>query len=105
MVIPNQHTFSVSETAKHCRFPGGEKKFFQYLRDHAFLMNEKNEPYQKWLDMGLFIYTAVTLHKTKNKKVIMVPRVTIKGLEYLEKMVWNEFYKCKPCADATSNKP
>lgn len=103
MKTPQQRLFSIRETGKICRFNGGVKKFFQFLRDEDFLMQKGNEPYQKWIDMGLLVYVAVKIPKKNPPIVVMTPKTTIKGLGYLEKFVWDKLYKCKPCADAANN--
>jgi phage antirepressor YoqD-like protein len=89
-------TFSVSQTAKLTRFPGGEIKFFEWLRDNGYLISD-NTPTQKYIDDEWFVTTKTTLYRLNPPLVVIVPRVTIKGLAALERRVRKQFPFCKPC--------
>ena len=89
-------TFSISETAKATRFPGGEIKFFAWLRLNGYLISD-NTPAQQYLNSGWFEVTKTTLHRLSPPEVVLVTRVTIKGLAALERIVMAEFPICKPC--------
>jgi len=88
--------FSIQETAKLTKFPGGEIKFFKWLREKGYLLKD-NQPNQRYMDCGWFELEKATIHQTKPKLVVPVTYVTIKGLYALEKVVHTEFPPCIPC--------
>ena len=88
--------FSIQETAKITNFPGGQKKFFAWLREKKYLQ-PNNEPYQKYIDNGWFQMTTATLYKTKAKQVVPVTLVKLKGAAALEQIILKEFPPCIPC--------
>lgn len=88
--------FSIQVTAKLTKFPGGEIKFFRWLRDKGYLLKD-NQPNQKYRDYGWFELDKATIHHTKPKLIVPVTFVTIKGLAALEKVVLSEFPPCVPC--------
>ncbi len=90
-------TFSLQQTAKITKFPGCEKKFAAWLREKKYLMNN-NDPYQKYCDWGWFELSTKTIHKANPPFTVNVTRVKIKGLEALERIVFEEFHQCKPCS-------
>jgi anti-repressor protein len=92
------NTFSISQTAKLCGFPGGEKKFFEWLRTKQILLPD-NFPFQRYLDLGWFETGLKTIHKTNPKLEIPVTRTTIKGVHSLSKLVQKDFPPCKPCIE------
>ena len=79
-------TFSVSQAAKLIRFSGGEKKFFIWLRQQAYLYHD-NEPFQIYIDRGWFEVVLTKKYLFNPHFPKMVTRVTIKGLAGLEKAV------------------
>lgn len=89
-------TFSLREAAKMTRFPGGEKRFAAWLRQQAYLM-PNNEPYQLYCDKQWFILVFRTIYKANPPFSVPVPRITIRGLANLERIVYNKYHKCKPC--------
>ncbi len=91
-------TFSVQETAKLTRFPGGEYQFFEWLRKKKYLLQD-NQPSETYRKRGWFELVVTSLQQSKPKKAITVPRVTIKGLAALEKAVMKEFPPCVPCGN------
>ena len=94
-------TFSVRETSKLIKYPGGEIKFYIWLRENGFLCHD-NEPYQIYLDKEWFEVVLTQKHKVNPHFPKMVTRVTFKGVLALEKLVKKHFPICKPCEDATS---
>jgi len=89
-------TFSIAQTAKATRFPGGEIQFFAWLRLRGYLISD-NTPRQQYINAGCFEVTKTTLHRLKPPEVVLVTRVTIKGLAALERIVRSVFPICKPC--------
>lgn len=90
------NTFSISQTAKIIGFPGGEKKFFQWLRANKYLMPD-NYPYQKYRALGWFEMAHKNLKKTQPKIIVPVTRVTHLGVSSLKRRVLKEFPPCVPC--------
>lgn len=90
----NSTNFSIHITAKLVRFPGGEKKFFNWLRNKNYLMSD-NMPYQKYIDLGWFIVVQKNIQKPNTTFSVPVTRTTLHGLSSIEKIVFNEFHKCK----------
>ena len=93
-----EQTFSVGETAKMINFPGGEYKFFQWLRKNKFLLQDST-PSQAYINRGWFKLVKTSRDLDDSRIVIPVTRVTIKGLAGLERIVKKVFPKCKPCKD------
>lgn len=89
-------TYSVAQTGKAAKFPGGEIQFFAWLRLKGYLISD-NTPAQKYINAGWFEVTKTTLHRLSPPEVVLVTRVTIKGLAALERIVRAEFPICKPC--------
>ena len=94
-------TFSVRETSKLIRFPGGEIKFYKWLRENGFLCHD-NEPYQIHLDKEWFEVVLTQKHKVNPNFPKMVTRVTLKGLAGLQKSVKKHFPPCKPIEDGNN---
>lgn len=92
----NNSCFKIDQTAKLINFSGGEIKFFQWLRDNGYLLQD-NYPVQKYRDRGWFEMTTKTLHKMHPKQVVPVTLVTIKGLYALKKIVNKTSSPCPPC--------
>ncbi len=88
--------FSIGDTAKMINFPGGEIKFFQWLRDTGYLL-QNNFPVQKYRDQGWFKMVRKKLYKMQPVQEVPVTIVTIKGLAALERIVKKEFSPCPPC--------
>jgi phage antirepressor YoqD-like protein len=95
--------FTIAQTAKLINFPGGEKKFFAWLRDNGYLL-EENFPVQKYRDQGWFEMTTKTLYQMQPKQVVPVTLVTIKGLAALERIVKKIFSPCPPCPPVRRNR-
>ncbi len=100
--VLNPQTFSISQTAKAIRFPGGEIQFFSWLRENGFLISDST-PAQKYLNRGWFLVSKVTLHRLHPPEVVLVSRVTLTGMASLEKIVRKEFPICEPCKEQQSD--
>jgi len=90
-------TFSIAQVAKMTQFPGGEMKFFEWLRANKYLQ-PNNEPYQQYIRRNWFVYVPKTVYNNGvNKRIVVgVPRVTIIGLGSLKRAVSRNFPPCKP---------
>jgi phage antirepressor YoqD-like protein len=89
-------TYSVAQTGKATKFPGGEIQFFAWLRLKGYLISD-NTPAQKYINAGWFEVKTTTLQQINPPQVVLVTRVTIKGLASLERIVRKEFPICEPC--------
>jgi len=89
-------TFSVAEVAKMTRFPGGEHKFFEWLRKHRFLL-KNNQPSDFQIKRGWFVLESKKVGLPTHLRGIPVSRVTSKGLAGLEKVINRCFPVCPPC--------
>ena len=89
-------TFSVREIAKFTQFPGGEKKFFEWLRENKYLQIN-NQPYQKYIDKNWMKYVDKKIERTNTPLVVGVTKITIEGLAGLKKAVRAKFPLCPPC--------
>lgn len=75
-------TFGLREAAKLTNFNGGQIKFAKWLRQENYLMNNL-EPYQRYMDLGYFIYTKKTIRALN--MTVCSPRLTLKGLYFIQK--------------------
>jgi phage antirepressor YoqD-like protein len=89
-------TFSIEEAAKLTNFPGGEHKFYKWLRDKKFIL-KNNIPSQKMRNEGYIKVFSNLDDLEEYSYVIYGPRVTIKGLAYFSKLVADEFPLCLSC--------
>jgi phage antirepressor YoqD-like protein len=94
----SSQTFSIAQAAKAIKFPGGEIKFFEWLRFKGFLLSDKT-PSDKYRLQGWFESFTKTIYQLNPPQIVIVTRVTIKGLAGLEKRVRKEFPICPPCND------
>lgn len=92
-------TFSIAEVAKMTNFPGGEHQFFIWLRKYGYLL-ENNQPSQVQINRGWFVLVSKVLNGIEVRRTIPVPRVTIKGLAGLERVIKKAFPICPPCDKA-----
>lgn len=92
----SSQTLSIAQAAKAIKFPGGEFTFFEWLRSKGYLLKD-NTPADKYRLNGWFESFAKTIYHLNLQEVVLVTRVTIKGLAALEKVVRKEFPICKPC--------
>lgn len=97
-------SISISEFAKLLyknRVEIGQKRLFKYLYDQNYLMN-RSEPYQKWMDMGLFEIKKINFIKGKDEKATdHKVMVTGKGQTYLTKKICNSFQIKEPLNSQT----
>lgn len=91
-----KNAVSIGDCVKMISFPGGEIKFFEWLRKNGYLQSN-NLPYQKYIDLGWFIVVKKVEQQGKSTKVIPVTLVTLPGLANLERKVLAAF---PPCSDA-----
>lgn len=64
----------------------GRNKCFEWLRDNGFLMakeSNKNQPYQKWIDQGIFEVVQGLRQNSTFQKIDTTTLITGKGQEYL----------------------
>jgi anti-repressor protein len=64
----------------------GRNKCFEWLRDNGFLMSKesnKNQPYQKWIDQGIFEVVQGLRQNSTFQKIDITTLITGKGQEYL----------------------
>ena len=94
-------TFRIEQAAKLTAFPGGEHKFFNWLRSKKFLL-ENSFPSQRMIDLGYFKLFTDLDALTDYSYVSYGPRVTIKGLCYLSKLIAKEFPQCPPCDESNN---
>lgn len=60
----------------------GRNRLFKYLRDNRYL-RRNNEPYQKWIEAGLFQYTPIQINTVYGEQVYNQTQITGKGQIYL----------------------
>lgn len=91
-----EQTLSIAEVCKLVDFPGGEYKFFIWLKENGFLLKD-NTPAQKYRTNGWLKWVNSNKKRGKVQTLIPVYRVTLKGLAGLDKAVKKHFPLCKPC--------
>jgi phage antirepressor YoqD-like protein len=94
-------TFSIAEVAKMTNFPGGEHKFFAWLRKYGYLL-ENNQPSQVQMKRKWFVLESKVHYGIMVRRTIPVARVTIKGLAGLERVIKKAFPICPPCEKQTN---
>ena len=67
----------------------GQNKLFQWLRDQKFL-NKKNEPYQNYVEQGLFEVIERTVGASNQTFTTFTTKVTGKGQTYFAKKLRGE---------------
>lgn len=72
----------------------GEKKLFAWLRENAFL-NAFNQPYQKYLNLGLFELKEGTYATQKGLNTYTQTLITGKGQIYLSEKIENFLKGCE----------
>jgi len=81
----------VREFVKNLNPTTGEKRFYEWLREQKIIMPGKTEPYQTYIDMGIFeMKPNPWTDNNGEKHVGFTTTVTGKGQIYLEKK-WREF--------------
>lgn len=66
----------------------GRNQLFELLRIHE-IVNHKNEPYQRFIDQGLFEVSLYAVKIGNSSKMKSTTLVTPKGIEYINKLVKN----------------
>jgi len=94
--ISKEQTLSIAEVAKLVDFPGGEYKFFEWLRKNGYLL-KNNTPAQTYRNCGWLKLEDANKQIGKKQTVLPVTRVTVKGLAGLDRAVKKAFPVCKPC--------
>lgn len=84
-VAESKDTIDIGEVAKVLKLPFGRNKLFEFLRNNGTL-NDKNIPYQKFIDKKYFKVIETTYSAGGQNKIYLKTLVTQKGLEYLSKM-------------------
>jgi phage antirepressor YoqD-like protein len=97
--ISKEQTLSIAEVAKLVDFAGGEYKFFAWLREKGYLLQD-NTPAQLYRDRGWLKLMDSNKSIGNSKAVIPVTRVTLKGIAGIDRAVKKHFPICKPCNDA-----
>nr|DAL49466.1 MAG TPA_asm: KilAC domain protein [Caudoviricetes sp.] len=86
-VAHSVNSISVNEFAKILGIKDfGEKKLFAYLRENSFL-NAFNQPYQKYLNLGLFELKEGTYATQKGLNTYTQTLITGKGQIYLSEKI------------------
>ena len=91
-----QQLFSIGTVAKMTDFPGGQKRMFIWLRDNGYLQRN-NEPYQRFIDNGWMVLLESKIYHEDPPRIVPVPKVTIKGLAGLKRVIDEQFPVCAPC--------
>lgn len=94
--ISNPQTLSIAEVAKLVDFPGGEIKFFIWLRENGYLLKD-NTPAEKYRKCKWLKLEKTYIWQGKMQTLVPVTRVTILGLGGLDRAVKKAFPVCKPC--------
>lgn len=95
--MKKQQLFSIAEVAKMTDFPRGEILFFEWLRANGFLLRNKNEPAQRYIDNGWMVLAESTIYSQDPPLIVPTPRITILGLAGLQKIIREQFPECPPC--------
>jgi len=94
--VNKPQTISIAVAAKLVNFPGGEIKFFLWLREKGYLLQD-NTPAQKYINYKWFVLVKTYRIIGKIKTLIPVTRVTLRGLAGIERAVKKAFPGNKPC--------
>ena len=94
----SQQLFSIATAAKLAGFPGGQRKFFDWLRTNNYLLRN-NEPAQYQIDRGWFILTESKIYDQIPPRVVPTPKITIRGLAGLQRVIEQQFPICPPCEE------
>jgi phage antirepressor YoqD-like protein len=95
--ISNPQTLSIAEVAKLVDFPAGEIKFFSWLREKGYLLQD-NTPAEKYRSRKWFKLVKTGVMIGKMQTIVPVTRVTVLGLGGLDRAVKRDFPPCKPCS-------
>ncbi|KGG81092.1 antirepressor [Caloranaerobacter azorensis H53214] len=87
----------IGEYAKLLKNDGiiiGQNRLFKWLRDNGYLIKSgrrKNEPVQRYLEMGLFEVKEVVVHTSTGDKIRTTTLITGKGQMYFIEKLRKEF--------------
>lgn len=85
---------ALSKIAKKENIDIGRNKLFEWLRDNKYLITSgehKNEPYQQYINQGLFVVRELTYETPYGKQIGMKTYVTGKGQIHLIEKLRREF--------------
>jgi phage antirepressor YoqD-like protein len=94
--VNKPQTISIAVAAKLVNFPGGEIKFFIWLRENGYLLQD-NTPSQKYINLEWLVLVKTYRMIGKIKTLIPVSRFYLRGLAGIEKAVKKAFPGNKPC--------
>ena len=84
----------LAKIAKNEKIKIGRNKLFEWLRENKYLMSKrghKNEPYQSWIEQGLFVMREYTYNTAYGEKIGTKTYVTEKGQIYLIEKLRKDF--------------
>ena len=88
-VLGSENLILIREYAKDLcdqGFKTGQNRLFQWFKDHKYL-NSAKEPYQKYVDMGLFEVITWTIGSGKNTLTKKTTKITGKGQVYFAEKI------------------
>ena len=92
-VTGSTDTVDMGKVAKVLNMGIGRNKLFEFLRDHKVLQS-KNEPYQKYVDLGYFRIVESKYSKPDGSTHISLKTVVYqKGMDYIRKLLKKELVK------------
>ena len=88
---------TLSQAAKLNFLGLGRNKFIKVLQEHGFLMADKS-PIQRFIDRNYFVFEVEPIYNKKGTliKHVTVVKVTLKGLNCLERYFLNIIKKQNP---------
>ena len=95
-------TFSIGQAAKLVHFPGGTKKFYEWLRSKKFILKD-NFPSQQMVNRKWFKMRKPIIDSENTIVIKAIPRVTSRGIVGLDQIVSREFPICQPCKEQQSD--
>ncbi len=94
-IIDLEDLIEMSAVAKILNFNGmGRNKLFRYLREKC-LLRFNNEPYQRYVDMGLFEIKPEKFENPTNGETMVYNKThaTQKGIDYIRRMLIEDGYE------------
>jgi len=89
-VTGSTDTVDMGKVAKVLNMGIGRNKLFEFLRDHKILQS-KNEPYQKYVDLGYFRIVESKYNKPDGSSHISLKTVVYqKGMDFIRKLLKKE---------------
>lgn len=86
--------FTMNEAVKILNLGIGRNNTYKVLRWYGIL-NEKNIPYQRYVDVGYFRLIETTWKRNDEQYTGRALRVSSKGIDYIRKILQNEGYTYK----------